>query len=282
MNDLTNSPTGATKAAADFIVHASMDRMPAEAIRLAKHFIIDGIGVILGGSTTTGSRILRDFVKISAEVHEATAVGREAFGCRASSAALLNGAAGHALDFDDTQLSSAAERIFGLLTHPTVPPLAASLALGERLGVSGKRLIEAYLVGFEVECKLAEAIHPDHYKKGFHSSGTLGTFGAVASAAKLLDLSADQCAHALAISASMAAGIRVNFGTMTKPLHVGRAAQNGVLAAELAARGFTGGRDGLDGPWGFLRVFGFGSEHRFTIHQLLRRSVQHHQARRLH
>jgi 2-methylcitrate dehydratase PrpD len=260
VNDLTNSPTGATKAAADFIVHASMDRMPAEAIRLAKHFIIDGIGVILGGSTTTGSRILRDFVKISAEVHEATAVGREAFGCRASSAALLNGAAGHALDFDDTQLSSAAERIFGLLTHPTVPPLAASLALGERLGVSGNRLIEAYLVGFEVECKLAEAIHPDHYKKGFHSSGTLGTFGAVASAAKLLDLSADQCAHALAISASMAAGIRVNFGTMTKPLHVGRAAQNGVLAAELAARGFTGGRDGLDGPWGFLRVFGFGSD----------------------
>jgi 2-methylcitrate dehydratase PrpD len=118
--------------------------------------------------------------------------------------------------------------------------------------------LEAFLTGFEVECKIAEAIHPNHYKKGFHSSGTIGTFGAMVAAAKLLGLDRGAVAHALSIAASMASGIRVNFGTMTKPLHVGRAAQNGVLAAELAQRGLTGGGDGLDPPWGFFQVFSHG------------------------
>ena len=119
-------------------------------------------------------------------------------------------------------------------------------------------LLEAFLTGFEVECKIAEAIHPNHYKKGFHSSGTIGTFGAMAAASKLLGLDREATANALSITASLCAGIRVNFGTMTKPLHVGCAAQNGVTAAELAGRGFTGGHDGLDGPWGFFEIFSFG------------------------
>jgi 2-methylcitrate dehydratase PrpD len=139
-----------------------------------------------------------------------------------------------------------------------VPPLAAALAVGERQHVSGRQFLDAFLTGFEVECKIAEAIHPNHYQKGFHSSGTVGTFGAMVAAARLLDLNRERVAHALAIAASMASGIRVNFGTMTKPLHVGRAAQNGVGAAELAARGFTGGGDALDSPWGFFQVFSHG------------------------
>jgi 2-methylcitrate dehydratase PrpD len=162
------------------------------------------------------------------------------------------------MDFDDTQLSTTADRIFGLLTHPTLPPLTAGLAVGERAGCTGSALLEAFLIGFEVECKIAEAIHPNHYTKGFHSSGTVGTFGAAATAARLLGLDPRACAHALGIAASMASGIRVNFGTMTKPLHVGLASQNGVVAADLAARGFTGGADALDGPWGFFQVFSFG------------------------
>ena len=193
------------------------------------------------------------------EVAESTVLGADAFSCRAASAALVNGTAGHALDFDDTQLSSSPDRIFGLLTHPTIPPLAASLALGERLGVSGRQLLEAYLIGFEVECKMAEAIDPSHYRNGFHSSGTFGIFGAMVSAAKLLGLDAGAIANALAIASSMSSGIRLNFGTMTKPLHVGRAAQNGVMAAELAARGHTGGGDALESPWGFFRVFTMGA-----------------------
>jgi 2-methylcitrate dehydratase PrpD len=212
---------------------------------------------MLAGSSSSASAILREYTGAAGKA-EATVFAPEPFRTSAADAALLNGTSGHALDFDDTQLSTSTDRIFGLMTHPTIPPLAAALALGERQRVPGARLLEAFLTGFEVECKIAEAIHPHHYKKGFHSSGTVGTFGAAAAAAKLLGLDADQTAHALAIAASMASGIRVNFGTMTKPLHVGRAAQNGVTAAELAAKGFTGGHDALDPPWGFFQVFSFG------------------------
>jgi 2-methylcitrate dehydratase PrpD len=247
----------ATAAVGDFIAQTRWPDFPADAVALAKRCVIDGLGVTLAGSTTRGSGIVRDYIRTTDESPDATVFAPEAFRTSAAAAALANGASGHAMDFDDTQLSSSADRIFGLLTHPTMPPLAVALALGERQRVSGAQFLEAFLVGFEVECKIAEAIHPHHYKKGFHSSGTIGTFGAAATAAKLLALDAPATMNALAIAASMSSGIRVNFGTMTKPLHVGRAAQNGLVAAELASRGFTGGADGLDGPWGFFEVFSF-------------------------
>ena len=240
------------------MTRTTLDTFPPEAVAIGKRCLIDGLGVVLAGSTTDASRIVREHVSARGESEESSVVGYGSRRVAASSAALVNGVSGHALDFDDTQLSTTADRIFGLLTHPTVPPLAAALAVGERQHASGAQFLEAFLTGFEVECKIAEAIHPYHYKKGFHSSGTVGTFGAMAATAKLLRLTPEQTAHALAIAASMASGIRVNFGTMTKPLHVGRAAQSGVMAAELAASGFTGGGDGLDGPWGFFQVFSFG------------------------
>jgi 2-methylcitrate dehydratase PrpD len=253
-----NEQSRATSAVVAFMRAARLDRMPADAIALAKRCIIDGLGVMLAGSTTPARRILGAYVRSTGTAGEATAVGPEPMRVSAGTAALLNGLSGHALDFDDTQLATSADRIFGLLTHPTIPPLSAALAIGERQRASGARVLEAFLAGFEVECKISEAIHPHHYKKGFHSSGTVGTFGAMAAAAKLLGLDPAATAHALAIAASMASGIRVNFGTMTKPLHVGRAAENGVTAAELAAAGFTGGADALDGSWGFFKVFSFG------------------------
>jgi 2-methylcitrate dehydratase PrpD len=242
----------------EFITQSRWGDFPADAVAIAKRCVIDGIGVILAGSTTRGSTILREYVRTNRTGSEATVLGSEPFRTNCASAALLNGASGHAMDFDDTQLSNSPDRIFGLLTHPTLPPLTAALALGERNRISGSLFLEAFMTGFEVECKIAEAIHPNHYKKGFHSSGTIGTFGAMAAAAKLLGLDRRAAAHALSITASMASGIRVNFGTMTKPLHVGRAAENGVTAAELAAKGFTGGDDGMDGPWGYFEVFSFG------------------------
>ena len=253
--------TEAVRATADavaFIRRTTYRDFPAEAVALGKRCIVDGLGVTLAGSTTEGSGILRDYVRAGGGQEEATAFGTSPCRTSAASAALLNGASGHAMDWDDTQLSTTPDRIFGLLTHPTLPPMTAAIALGERLRVSGRRLLEAFLVGFELECKIAEAISPAHYKKGFHSSGTIGTFGAMGAAAKLLGLDEDRISHALSIAASLSGGIRVNFGTMTKPLHVGRAAQNGIIAAELAGRGFTGGRDGLDPPWGFFQVFSHG------------------------
>jgi 2-methylcitrate dehydratase PrpD len=248
----------ATRAAVDFIVAARYEAFPAEAVTLAKRCIIDGLGVMLAGATQEVGHILRAHVADSDSRRQATIFGTSPGQSGSSSAALVNGTSGHALDWDDTQLATSPDRIFGLLTHPTVPPLVAALAVGEPRRVSGRQFLEAFLTGFEVECKIAEAIHPNHYKKGFHTSGTVGTFGAFVTAAKLTGLSGAAVEHGLSIAASMASGIRVNFGTMTKPLHVGRASQNGVVAAELAARGLSGGRDGLDPPWGFLQVFSHG------------------------
>jgi 2-methylcitrate dehydratase PrpD len=248
----------ATSAVVEFVRGARFAEFPAEAVAIAKRCIIDGLGVTLAGSTQDAGEILRAHVLGTDTRTDATVLGAKPFKTGVAAAALANGTSGHALDWDDTQLATSADRIFGLLTHPTIPPLAAALALGERDRISGKRFLEGFLTGFEVECKIAEAIHPSHYKKGFHSSGTVGTFGAAIAAAKLLGLDATEIAHTLAIAASSASGIRVSFGSMTKPLHVGRAAQNGVVAAELAARGFTGGKDALDPPWGFFQTFSHG------------------------
>jgi 2-methylcitrate dehydratase PrpD len=248
----------ATGAVVEFIGRARFADFPKDAVAIAKRCIVDGLGVLLAGSTQEAGKILQEHVRGTDTRSESTVLGPAPFKTGAAAAALVNGTAGHALDWDDTQLATSADRIFGLLTHPTMPPLVASLALGERHAVSGRALLEAFLTGFEVECKIAEAIHPSHYKKGFHTSGTVGTFGAAVAAAKLLGLDGAQVAHALAIAASSASGIRVSFGSMTKPLHVGRAAENGVVAAELAARGFTGGKDALDPPWGFFQTFSHG------------------------
>jgi 2-methylcitrate dehydratase PrpD len=250
--------TTATGAVVDFIERARLADFPAEALTIAKRCIVDGLGVMLAGSTQDAGRILHEHVQGADPRPEATVFGPRPFKTGSASAALVNGTAGHALDWDDTQLATSADRIFGLLTHPTVPPLVASLAVGEPRRVSGSAFLEAFLTGFEVECKIAEAISPAHYKKGFHSSGTVGTFGAAVATSKLLKLDKAATAHTLAIAASSASGIRVSFGSMTKPLHVGRASQNGVTAAELAARGFTGGKDALDPPWGFFQTFSHG------------------------
>jgi 2-methylcitrate dehydratase PrpD len=251
---------GATDAVATFIVSTNLASMPPAAIAQAKRCLIDGFGVTLAGSTLHGSGIVREYVKRAAEKTEATVVGTGSFMTSATNAALANGASGHAMDFDDTQLSTTPDRTFGLLTHPTIPAVSAALAVSERMGASGATFLEAFLVGFEVECKIAEAIDPAHYTGGFHSSGTIGTFAAAAAAAKLMKLNQAQIKHMLAIAASVSSGIRVNFGSMTKPLHVGRAAQNGIFAAELARDGFTGGDDGLDGQWGFFQVLGGGAD----------------------
>jgi len=249
---------GATDALTAFITKTTLASMPADVIAQGKRCLVDGFGVILAGSTVKGSSIVRDYVRVLSAKKEATAIGAGGLMTSAAHAALLNAASGHAMDYDDTQLSTTPDRTFGLLTHPTVPALAAALAVAERQHVSGAAFLEAFLVGFEVECKIAEAIDPQHYNGGFHSTGTIGTFAAAAAAARLMNMPASQVRHMLTIASSMSSGIRVNFGSMTKPLHSARAAENGIVAAELASRGFTGGDDGLDGQWGFFQVFGGG------------------------
>jgi 2-methylcitrate dehydratase PrpD len=173
-------------------------------------------------------------------------------------AAFGNGISIHADDFDDTQLAVAKDRVYGLLTHPTAPALPPALAIAERDRRSGADLMLAYQLGVEVECKVAEAILPRHYQTGFHSTGTCGSIGAAAAAAKLLGLNRDATRRALSIGATQASGLRENFGTMTKPFHAGRAAENGVVAAEMAALGLTASPNGLEAERGFFRAAGGG------------------------
>jgi 2-methylcitrate dehydratase PrpD len=171
-------------------------------------------------------------------------------------AAFLNGLAIHADDFDDTQLAVAADRVYGLLTHPTAPVLPAVLALGERDDRTGADVLISYLVGVEVETKISEAIDPRHYNDGFHSTGTVGTIGSGAASARILGLDAGRSAVCLGIAASQAAGLRENFGTMTKPFHAGRAAESGVLAASLAGAGYTAAANILEARRGFFQAAG--------------------------
>src|SRR5689334_18378925 len=133
----SNISVRATEAVVEFITRASLQAFPSEAVATGKRCIIDGLGVMLAGSTQEASHILRSFVEGGDARAESTAFGTKPFRCSTASAALLNGTSGHALDWDDTQLATSPDRIFGLLTHPTIPPMAASLALGERLGASG-------------------------------------------------------------------------------------------------------------------------------------------------
>lgn len=246
-----------TTEVVDFLLNADP---PSTDVRdKAIDHIIDGIGVMLAGSRTECARKLVGFVHKRSCEGSSTLIG---FGFKSfpSDAALVNGTSGHADDYDDTQLSTSPDRIYGLLTHPTIPLLAASLAVGEKLGCSGEEFLEAFIAGFEVECKLAEAIKPEHYKMGFHTTGTIGAFGASAALSMLLELDEEELRYALGITASMSSGIRANFGTMTKPLHAGMAASNGVIAATLAEWGLTADRDALDGRWGFMKILGHGAD----------------------
>jgi 2-methylcitrate dehydratase PrpD len=165
-------------------------------------------------------------------------------------AALANGTAAHALDFDDTN--------FALMGHPSAPVLSAALAAAELSLASGQDLVHAFLLGFEVETTLGEVINPPHYEHGWHATCTLGTLGAAAAAARLLGLDVGQTAVALAVAASQSSGLKENFGTMTKPFHAGHAARSGVLAALLARQGWTASEQAIEGPQGFLAVLGAG------------------------
>jgi 2-methylcitrate dehydratase PrpD len=258
--------SGLTQAASRFASELTFDGIDAETLRIARRCVLDGLAVALGGSEQHGMRPLLAYIDRLGGAADAPILGDTGRRVPAHLAALWLGTAGHAMDWDDTQLAEGPGRPYGLLMHPTMPPLAAALALsgvaaaegGEP--VDGRRFLTAFCAGFEVGCKVAEAINPDHYMRGFHTSGTIGAFAATAAAANLLRLDEAQTAQALGIAASMAAGVRANFGTMTKPFHVGRAAENGVTAALLAREGFTANPEALDGRWGYLAIAGPGGE----------------------
>ena len=246
-----------TRYVGEFIVSTPAGSIPASVRKLGIRSILDGLGLTLAGHRAESGRIVREYLVDLACAGPSRVLGTD-IKTAPRFAAFANGVALHADDYDDTQLAVAPDRVYGLLTHPTAPVLPAVLALAERDDRSGAEVLDAYLVGLEVECKVAEAINPRHYQEGFHSTGTVGAIGAAAAAARLLRFDVETTERVLGIAASQSAGLRENFGTMTKPFHAGRAAENGVLAADFAARGWTAAPTILEAGRGFFQAAGGG------------------------
>jgi 2-methylcitrate dehydratase PrpD len=253
----TKAP-GATSYVADFIVNTRYTDVPAEVLDLARKSILDGLGLALAGSVAETGEIVRKYLSSNGLTSGGATVIGSSLKAPVRFAALANGVGIHADDYDDTQLAVAKDRVYGLLTHPTAPTLPVALALTETRSMTGKDLLLAYNVGVEVETKISEAINPRHYEDGFHSTGTVGVFGAAATASKLMGLDRPHVLRALGIAGSEAAGLRENFGTMTKPFHAGRAAESGVVAAEFASLGWTATDEILESPRGFFQAAGGG------------------------
>lgn len=235
-----------TQTLTDFVVDANLETMGEEVVGATVPAIIDSIGVMLAGR---GSEAGKAFLKHVGEVSgPAWAVGLPN-GADAELAALTNSTFGHALDFDDALPGSG---------HPSALVLAAILGAASRRGqgLAGQQLAEAFAIGFEVTHRVARAVGVQHYFWGWHTTSTAGSFGTAAAASKIFGQDSHTTAMALGIAASLSSGIQRNFGTMTKPLHSGLAARNGVMAAGLASSGFTASPAVLDGELGFLRLYG--------------------------
>jgi 2-methylcitrate dehydratase PrpD len=236
-----------TENLAKFIVDTKYDNIPDKAKTKAKLCILDCFGALLAGSVEPINKPVKRYVERVGGKEEATVIGLNAK-TSAPQAAFANGVFGHVLDYDDTN------QIF--VGHATVVILPTLLALGEAMALNGEDMITAYMVGTEAQWKLGDALvtSGNHYGKGWHSTGTIGTFGATAAAGKLLGLDEEKMINALGIAASEAAGFQEQFGTHCKSFHAGRANENGVTAALLASEGFTSSRTALEGKLGYIRV----------------------------
>lgn len=223
-------PPPVTRILADWIVGSSYEALPEDVRREGVRSFLNWVGVAIGGSHHETLDIAVSALKPFSGPPQAGLFGRpERFDIM--NAAFLNGVASHIFDFDDTHLKT--------IIHPAGPVASAILAHAEMKPVSGKDFLAALVVGIEVECRLGNAVYPNHYDAGWHITGTCGVFGAAAAAAKLMGLTAEQTVYALGLAASQPVGLRESFGSMNKSFNPGRAASNGLFAAILASKGFT-------------------------------------------
>jgi 2-methylcitrate dehydratase PrpD len=228
-------------------IHAiQFDDLPSEAIPLAKTAMLDAIGCTFLGAAEEMAHIVERMPGFAGAEGPCAVFGR-GYRTNPLDAVMFNGVASHALDFDDMSASMGG--------HPTVMVMPIIYALGDMQEISGRDALLAYMVGHETITRIARGVHPHHYEKGWHPTATLGIFGATAAAARLLGLTVEQTAKALGIAASFASGLKSNFGSMTKPLHVGHGNRNGLYAALLAKEGFTSNDHALENRQGFLEVF---------------------------
>jgi len=259
---------GLTKYVVEFVRNTKFTDLPADVIDLGKKSILDGLGLALAGARAQNGKLFREYAaSLGLPDRGATVMGTKNK-LTPRFAAFANGLAIHVEDFDDTQLAVGKDRVYGLLTHPTVPVLPAALALCDTTATNAKDFLLAYHLGVEVECKIAEAISPRHYEDGFHSTGTCGVFGGTTACAKLRAFDESQLSRAFGIAASQGSGLRENFGTMMKSFHAGHAAEIGVFSTDLAALGWTGAEQILEADRGFFHAFGGSYDPSAIFHKL--------------
>jgi 2-methylcitrate dehydratase PrpD len=230
---------------ANFICKTNFNDIPEQVIEKSKQSLLDCIGVALYGCRSEASKISEKVICSMESKKEASVIGTM-FKASTPNAALLNGIRSHVADYDDSLFD------FG---HPSAILMPVTLALSESNGADGKKMLTAFILGSEVGSKLGQLMGWKHYEAGWHSTGTIGTIGAVAAASKVLDLSKVEIVNAIGIAASSASGLRQNFGTMTKSWHAGKAAFSGIIAAFLAKHGYDSAPDSLEGENGFIKTF---------------------------
>lgn len=246
MNE-SSRPRSGTAVLAENASRLRFEDIPGDVLTVAKQCVLDTIGVAIAGADEPAPRLIRDVVLPESVGGTSSILGVPGVRTAPGAAALANGVSAHVLDLDD---------VLTVYTgHPSVTVLPAVLALAEERGASGKDLLEAFVTGVEVEARIGRSVAPSHYLRGFHATGTIGTFGAAASSGRLLGVDADGMEMALGIAGAQAAGLKSEFGTMTKSLHAGKAAANGLLAARLAAVGFTGAADVVGVGQGFAEAY---------------------------
>ena len=236
-----------TRVLAGMASALAFDELSAPVRELARQCVLDYLGVALAGAQDPLVRILLNETAEAGGSPQASIIGHSER-LPALSAALVNGAAAHALDYDDVNMA--------MPGHPSVAILPGLLAVAELKGSSGPEFITAFVAGYETACRIGAALRPGHYNLGFHSTGTIGSFGAAAACSRLLGLDGETTAIALGIAGTQAAGLKSQFGTMCKPFHAGKAAQNGLLAARLAQRGFSSRTDIVECVQGFALTHG--------------------------
>lgn len=234
-----------TRSIVDTALNVEFGDLPEPSQQMVRFALLDLLACTVAGADDECARVITDWVRdLGGSPH--SAILGTPVRAPAAFAALANATAAHALDFDDVSLR---------MIHPSATLVPALLAVAEREHRTGAELLAAYAAGFEVQARICATINPEHYARGWHTTGTVGVLGTAAGVGRLLGLDADRMTHAIGIAAASAKGIRKNFGTMVKPLHAGHSAMHGVEAAELALRGFTADPEIFDGRNGYLDVF---------------------------
>jgi 2-methylcitrate dehydratase PrpD len=234
-----------TRRIANYVVSGKYEALPAAVRKEAQRTLLNWMGCAVGGSRHETLDVAISALAPFSGPAQASVLGRRER-MDILHASLMNGISSHVFDFDDTHLKT--------VIHPAGPVVSALLALSEYRPVSGKDLLNAIVLGIEVECRIGNAVYPAHYDRGWHITGTAGVFGSAAGSGRLLGLSEQQMIWALGLAATQPVGLREMFGSMTKSFHPGRAAQNGLTAALLASRNFTSTETGIEGKSGWANV----------------------------